>query len=151
MKSLKIATLILTLSTNASAEKVEFISDGTELSKVCVLAIASLEEARLEARNIGLSSYEWHSLQCNGMSLRKFARNYSLRENAPRGYTFKSGDKNPATELCIAAIKSPQHLDQLAKIHFGKLSDATSSLECNGSPLAAFLRRYRDFGIANVE
>lgn len=151
MKSLYIAAIALSVFGSTYAEEIKLVSDGTNFSNICISAVTSYEDARVEAERLGMSKSDWQDLQCNGMNLKNFIRQYTPKEGKPLQYTIIPGNEQPATELCVAAIQAPQTLDALARMHFGSFFNVESSLECNGHPLEVFMKRFPEHGLVTIE
>jgi hypothetical protein len=144
MKKLISASLFLAVSVvSAHADEVVYISDGAELSSVCIAALESMNAAYRKAVEIGLSKYDLQDLTCNKVPVARFSRQaLALPPLSVPMIAVRTTDASPVTALCAAAITSAEKYLTLKETHFYGISNLEDSVQCNGMPLRAFMLKY---------
>ncbi len=146
MKTLAIATLLLATSGLAQAESVRLINaDGSELSQLCIAAVASPDALAASAKALDISTPDLPTVRCNGLMIHSFASKYreESSKKALAGYTLKMSDTSPVTELCVASAKSEQEFKKVKEMYFSEADNVEAEVMCNGMPLKTFARKYR--------
>lgn len=124
-KSFAAAAVVFAVSHTASA--VEFINkDGSELSEICIAAAQSGKATRTG------------NVQCNGMPIREFAKQFDTQADAAKVIVFENVNNAPETQVCIAAATSNEAFEETVT----RLNVNTNKVECNGSKLNKFAKRY---------
>ena len=142
LKSLVIAAAVVTTFA-PSAQALEFVNaDGSKFSQLCIAAAQSSEGLKREAANLGITLTKAAQVQCNGMSITEFAKQYSKTEESQsvRVYAFENANNAPESELCIAAATSNETFEATKARLFAK--NVVRNVTCNGLEMAKFARKY---------
>lgn len=143
MKKLILGSVLTLGASAALADDYKLVSaDDSPLTQICLAAVESfdaMEKARMDA---GLSRNEMDSIECNGMALMRFARQYSSNEPVAKSYSFTPAENTPEVELCIAAVTSVESYESVRSEYFNGIANVEDQVLCNGMTLKSFARKY---------
>ena len=145
MKNIFFATLLL-IAPLASAKDFNLVpGDDSAFTQICIAAVDSdrAVDAKLQAH--GLDQDDIRDLNCNGLSLSRFAAKHnSAAYDAPvKVFAFQGAETTDETNLCIAAATSNEAYTQVKSEVFSTATQyVLNSIECNDMPLRVFARKY---------
>lgn len=160
MKKSFLAAIALTASSaflahSASAAEVRFVNaDGNALSELCIAAVESETRFKALAKDLKLIAGEEAEVRCNGRSLKRFVS--EMREKLdskgsaePAPVVFRAADaSSPLSQLCMAVLESDEAYERVKASLRSELGFAESEVLCNGLPIKAFARKYRNMTAA---
>lgn len=146
---------VLFVTTNAQASETRLVgSTDSPAASVCIAAVESDKAARQAALRLGVFDVNLDSLVCNGMPVDDFVEQYrntdTPRQSADMASTdivsFSASDETPVTQLCVAAVTSPDRFNEIRNQHFRLMSQAEllDSIRCNSKPLERFVSEFRN-------
>lgn len=144
MKHLFSVSLLLFVAAVCQAEPVRYFNaDGSEFSEICIAAIESRGAAADKAAELGIQGFDYDRLRCNGMSATRFLQEQKAKPvEATEMFAVNAGDSSPETELCVAALTSPEKFQAVKERYFERAKELESKLQCNGKPLKRFVMQY---------
>ena len=149
MNKLLIVSALLLSTSVAQADNYRLVStDNSALSALCIAASQSKEALIEGAQAIGIKKSDLGELRCNGQTLPVFlSRLRSIENSAEESnplvtYAFNKTDSSALTELCYAAVQSPQEFAQVKDKYFNDEANIEKEVRCNGIPLQEFARKY---------
>lgn len=129
-KSVFTAAIVIA-ATTSGAHAAEFINkDGSALSDQCIAAALSGKVAQNVSANV----------QCNGLSIAEFAKQYRENRNQETTVTFERNDNKPETILCIAAATSNEAFSKA--VARTEIRHRLNNVACNGIKLKEFAKQY---------
>ena len=146
---------VLFATANAQASETRLVgATDSPAASVCIAAVESDKAARQAALRLGVFEFNLASLVCNGKPVEDFVAQYR-DTSAPQQagdmtsteiVSFSARDESPVTQLCVAAVTSPDRFNEIRQQHFRLMSEAEllESVRCNSKPLERFVSEFRN-------
>jgi hypothetical protein len=145
----KIVTLIFVtlFAGSAFASDVKFTNaDGSPHTDICIAAATSKMALAEKAKEHGYSKSQLSKFNCNGLSIKKFAKKYTSSAlaalNKPlKVFSFDNDVGNVEADICIAAARSNESFEMI-KSNLAKPKSFYKRITCNNMPLSTFAKKY---------
>jgi len=147
MNKLLVGFLILLVTPLVNAKDATFVNgDGSPHTSVCIAAIDSEESLKAAIKKYNFSSLELARLNCNGLSVDKFAKMYrdksdEMGARPVKVFSFGKEMNNIESDICIAAASSNAKFESI-KQGLTKPKSYYRSINCNGMALGEFAKKY---------
>lgn len=151
MKKIILLTTLISLSLNVFAKNLEFSNkEGSEQAELCIAAATSKDSLKTMMQKYSYNKLDLKSFSCNGLSIAKFAKKYSDKNNSANKktagfvevFSFSNSTESAEAAICIAAATSNEAYNE-AKEKFGITGKAfLKEISCNRLSLPRFAKKY---------